>query len=384
MSEAKTERHLPGLQANNSPAKPEEPGNAWHIPRLARAARALNRRWIAWGIVLVLYTLLCFWAFRGAVSMQSVYPSVSLRYTNSISATTAQNAQHYAAKSKTETIWPTYWAQQNKKVTIHQSNAQAQADCLFFYGDAAKVWPTNFLAGTYPGQLEEKGCAVSRQLAWQLFGSTDVLGLTVTINETDYTIRGVFEGDDPLLLASCPEGPAGGWQNVELDGFDSSKDIREQALQFASSSGLGTPQHLVNGGSVVSVMQLLASLPILILLIAGFIGILRRQKQMGALRRNILLFGVLFALALLLPWMLAKLPPWLLPTRWSDFSFWGGVAKQIGQRLQEWWLLPPFLKDAQAKGIVLRQILLVFGQLFLLPIFWYLAKTGKSTKVHTP
>ena len=50
-------------------------------------------------------------------------------------------------------------------------------------------------------------------------------------------------------------------------------------------------------------------------------------------------------LALLLPLLLESMPGWLIPARWSDFSFWGNLAARIREGLQACKYAPVYWRD---------------------------------------
>ena len=71
---------------------------------------------------------------------------------------------------------------------------------LYYWGDASLVWGADCLAGGMPAPLDAGGCAVSTALAWQLFGSEEAVGLTLFQEKVEYTVRGVFESEEPVAL----------------------------------------------------------------------------------------------------------------------------------------------------------------------------------------
>ncbi|MCL1787459.1 MAG: hypothetical protein FWG38_05695, partial [Defluviitaleaceae bacterium] len=131
----------------------------------------------------------------------SRFPSVSLRYNTPITGHAAHAArQHAIANSDTgqAPFWPTFWRQDTAKLTAGIRTAQVPA--ISFSGDASLVWHAPYIAGTAPGAVDGAGLAVSEALAHALWGSTDIVGMTVYVDDTPRTIRGVFAGADSLAL----------------------------------------------------------------------------------------------------------------------------------------------------------------------------------------
>ena len=81
-------------------------------------------------------------------------------------------------------------------------------------------------------------------------------------------------------------------------------------------------------------------------------GIWRRLPRRPALR-----WGAGFSLALAaaaaLPAVLAALPRWLVPSRWADFDFWGGLTATAAETLQSLFFLPRTVCDAALPGLLL-------------------------------
>ena len=117
--------------------------------------------------------------------------SVSLRYSQPIAAETAE-----AAREKQPDL--TFWCEETASLTA--SWRQTEAAVLYYWGDASLVWGADCLSGGMPAPLDAGGCAVSTALAWQLFGSEDAVGLTLSRENTEYTVRGVFESEEPVAL----------------------------------------------------------------------------------------------------------------------------------------------------------------------------------------
>lgn len=72
-----------------------------------------------------------------------------------------------------------------------------------------------------------------------------------------------------------------------------------------------------------------------------------------------MLFAAALVGALLLPTLLARLPGWLIPNRWSELSFWQRLITAAGTRLNEWRAMAPGWKEVQAKQAVEQCLLWV-------------------------
>ncbi len=205
--------------------------NIWQTARhsITKKRVYITIIWLCWGLLLCL-------AFSNANRLAAVYPSTSLRYDSPISHAAATKARRMAAaEGDAASFWPTFWTEQEGVAA--QGLHTVTARCLWFSGDAVLVRPADYLLGSYPAPLDNTGCCISDTLAWQLWGTEDVVGYEISIAKQSYTVRGVFREDDLLVMAGVGETAfADGWQAVELAGMPDG-DARAAALAFAVRAG---------------------------------------------------------------------------------------------------------------------------------------------------
>ena len=229
------------------------------------------------------------------------------------------------------------------------------AATISFSGNANLAWPATFIIGSAPSSIDSTGIAVSATLAHSLWGSTNIVGMTVNIAGEYRTVRGVFQSTEELaLLPFHIEDTDPYWTAMELAG-GIPHPTRADAENFALMSGLGRPCYILMGGAN-AVAHALAILPLfvpIIYVIALAVGFVRKHYRIAA---TPLLFGGLILLAVLLPLLLNTLPPWIIPTRWGDFAFWGGLGTQANDALREFLATPPGLRDIEFRIQLLKQV----------------------------
>lgn len=356
----------------------------------------------------VVYLVLAFFMFKNAIEAAPAQTTLSLRYAEPISTGRAAGVKHTLADpEKTQDFVATFWYE-NPGVEIAADRAKAQTPVLFVDGDMATVYQADFINGTYPAALEKHGIALSEGLSWQLFGGMGVVGTELEWQGGTYTVRGVFKGDDLLLLAqvdtaewaeksaagnqnpvAAPDDASGavagtgtggqaqagtqtgsagvlpGYTGVELVG-ETQDDPRQAAETFITQSGLGKPLQIVSGGSIPGILNAMAWLPAVCLAVwavAKLLGLLRHSYYW---LRQFILFGLLLALALALPRLLDLLPGWMVPTQWSDLDHWSAFAKEVATRVNEWLSLAPSMVDVMLKKRLILQVVLLVPALFAL------------------
>lgn len=337
------------LSAFKFPPTPLSAGAKAGIKKLALRA-------LLWAVLLALL-----WAsFAGWHTIRQCYPPFSLRYHTPLSGQSAYAARQYSVRQGGDVFWPTFWNQQ--KTSVKSELAETSVSCLYYSGDAALVWGADLVQGACPGAADTAGCAVSRALAWRLWGSTDVVGKQLEIDGVSCTVRGVFAGDTEIALASVGlEDTTRQWNAVELSGGPAAA-TQADAANYATAAGLGQPDTVLEGNSVSFVAKALLSLPLLVLgarLLAHLWRRLRHRLPPSA--RGIALFLALLLLTLLLPRLLAVLPPSIVPGRWSDFSHWTALWGQWMENLRAFLGTVPYARDIAGKLLLIQQALLGFS-----------------------
>lgn len=164
-----------------------------------------------------------------------------------------------------------------------------------------------------------------------------------------------------------PGGRDTSYHNAELTG--PADATREQVLDFAAAAGLGDPATAVDGGGIARIFSVLLWLPFAVTAVYVLIRFLIAEGLAGW-RRPMVIFGLLLVLALALPALLDAVPVWAIPSKWSDFAFWDTLGKRTEAYFTEWLLMRPYIKDAQAKSLMLQAGCAAALTLCLLPLLY--------------
>ena len=309
---------------------------------------------------ILMLCLLCVLVAEGFICFDGVkqYSSISLRFDTPISGQAAYLARQYSITHiEDKTFWPTFWTEY--KSSFSSEFAVVETLCVSYSGDASLVQPATFIFGTSPGVLDGNGCAVSEALAWRLWGCTDVVGMSVEVDGTERVVLGVFKWKTELAIISYSDNDTTqSWSAVELGGGPENA-VRGDAEHYASASGLGKPTFILMG-AMTFLAGAMAALPLLVIACFGFgllIGFVRKRYPTA---RIFILFLTLFLFAIFLPAMLTMLPGWMIPTRWSDFSFWGSLLTQASGSLREFLSARPQSRDVELRLLLLKQAGVMF------------------------
>lgn len=231
------------------------------------------------------------------------------------------------------------------------------ADLIRFFGDITLVLPGAQLPGQFSVSDDSRGCAVSQDIAYALFGSLSVTGETLDIGGEEYRIRGIAEGIDGAILLPVPGRGSEKQLSVLALNTAQSQNPRNLAEEFRSRHSLPEPQAvtLSGGGQAARLIALLPEILLLLFLLCPLL------QELWALRRMPFLFllWTLGTLAILFCGVYfsgihLSFPQSLIPTRWSDFEFWGRLLESYQGNFRGWVSAPKWLPERLQLAAVLR------------------------------
>ena len=250
------------------------------------------------------------------------------------------------------------WKEDSETVTTDLERSSA-AQCISVYGSPTLCFPAACLYGSAPGAGQWDGCAVSAGLADALFGSREVTGLELMVDDGKRRITGVVEGKECFLI--CPDVTASdaGYTAASLE-IKSGNNPRGTIQNLLQSAGLSEDDtELLPTGTLRQIINAVAWIPLTIAALL-FLHQLWRLAPFGKMGRQVAAFALLLMAALALPDLLAALPRWLVPSRWSDMNFWMDLGNLVQQSLMAFVSLTNSIRDQ-----LLGTQILAFGSCLL-------------------
>lgn len=207
-----------------------------------------------------------------AESVKDAFPTVSLRLSSPLTADDYLHIQDSFQEGFPDVVRFTAWTQKEGIITNSSGDRGASTRIILFSGGDEIVWPQRFLNLGTRDNLQGRGCSVSTQLAYELFGSTHAAGLPFEFEDTVYSVQGVFEFSDPLLM--IPVSPENDFlfDNLELF-IRPGKEGGTIAQAFLRENGLDADA-VVNGPELGAVLCLMSNLPVFFLWVSVFIALL--------------------------------------------------------------------------------------------------------------
>lgn len=262
------------------------------------------------------------------------------------------------------------------------------------YGKMQQVTPSELVAGNYVTYEDYVGCLIDADSAYQLFGSVQVTGQQIVINKKLYDIRGVIESEMPIVMIQEKSETAEFW-NLELN-YGSLQQGREYARQLLINFVLSKDFVIIEGNFIADCMGNLLVLPVLVLTV---IICFQQWRQIGIkLRlenhrikekhyrtrkdlltylwqvllhvwRPILLCGGMIVICIAMWNMFGLLPIRYLPSKWSDFSQYARVFRELSTQQTEMNYIMPTRREVLLKQYRMESLVLSVIEVLLV---WHL------------
>lgn len=296
------------------------------------------RRWPGMVLLAGLVILQCL-LFGWREEQNRLYATTGLRFSHAVPMEVLQTIEEQQENANSTKIYASFWGQERDVVKAEGGHKAENVYCIGYWGDAKDCLPVRYRTGNAPGMFG-KECVVSTALSEALFGSVDVVGLSVNWQGQSYSICGVFSAKDCVLLAPSKKNLCA----AELRGVSMSSP-KADAEQWCREIGLEQPQAIRYGPQRIWICDRVCWLPLCAVGLGWLFCFLRMTMTWPGLVRWGTWIFLALTFAVLLPNLLQMIPGWLIPARWSDFTFWNSLGEQISQARQAWAASPRFWRD---------------------------------------
>lgn len=305
----------------------------------------MHRRRIA-GTVLLAAALLALWGgvHVRSVSLLAAYPGVSVRIFDTPIADKRLKkllAKETADAPACVAAWTRSGRQTVSSAAMH-TKSDARIVCV--YGDMRQVVPMTLLSGSFPVDGDYGGCLLDADTAQTLFHAVDVVGAQVETGGARYAVRGVVKTYEPMLLTRSE---LAAYENLEFRVADlSTGNVSVNA--FLYQYALTNDHVIVQSGLYAKILSGLVFLPVELALLAVALRLLSavwRGRRRRAFALLLLPAAAAFAALLWLGNRTFFWPQAFLPTKCSDFAFWGTLWESWQQNWKSIQLMTPLPKE---------------------------------------
>lgn len=292
-----------------------------------------------------------------------------------------------------------YEKEEHRKVSDTKFGKTKNVTKYLVYGGMNQILPIQIYSGNYVYENDYEGCMLDRDTAYALFGSLDVIGQQVvieekvinknaesnsnssqgeqvtTIKQREYYVRGILDTSHPVVMVQTREDKTQ-FHYLQFDYGNSSRG-REYVEQLMMVYPLGSSGVMVDQNLIV---RLLGNVLFLPWLLAGIIIIWKRVHQLTEYFKlqEFLKQPPRFFAKLILPPILAVIgivvtakrfaffPLQYIPTKWSDFSSVSRTINLIREHIDEFNYMTPTIRDVLLKENIAILVIAVVSMIVLM------------------
>lgn len=292
-----------------------------------------------------------------------------------------------------------YEKEEHRKVSDTKFGKTKNVTKYLVYGGMNQILPIQIYSGNYVYENDYEGCMLDRDTAYALFGSLDVIGQQVvidekvinknaesnsnssqgeqvtTIKQREYYVRGILDTSHPVVMVQTREDKTQ-FHYLRFDYGNSSRG-REYVEQLMMVYPLGSSGVMVDQNLIV---RLLGNVLFLPWLLAGIIIIWKRVHQLTEYFKlqEFLKQPPRFFAKLILPPILAVIgivvtakrfaffPLQYIPTKWSDFSSVSRTINLIREHIDEFNYMTPTIRDVLLKENIAILVIAVVSMIVLM------------------
>lgn len=297
-------------------------------------------------VLLLVFIMVNVWTINGFLQLKEQADMISLSYPAGAVTETAYDQWKKSEDSEIFSEGAVWKACGDFKALSEDTGHDQKVSCYQIKGQPATIFGKELAAGRYFTEGERNVCLLDQDTVRQLFGSDNVLGLEVRMDEKTWQIVGVLKGDASICVIPSEEEQA-------FDGIVIRKKEPEQSTNQAVSmieAFLGNTDGQQIDGQLYYVLACLLYFIILALSLAimGFAAakIIRRktkkrvqpQKEFRIAeigRQCVLPFCLAAAVMILIAGVNAANPGSdYLPTYWSDFEFFNRLFEDKAEQIR--------------------------------------------------
>ena len=335
-------------------------------------------------VLMLVFVMVNIWIINGLLRLKEQADMMSLSYPAGAVTETAFEQWKKSEDSEIFSEGAVWKACGDFKVLSEDTGHDQKVSCYQMKGQPAAVFGKELADGRYFTEGEKNVCLLDQDTVRQLFGSDNVLGLEVRMDEKNWQIAGVLKGSAPICVIPAEEGEV-------FDGITVRKKEEDQSVNQAVSiieALFGSTDGQQIDGQLYYVLDSLLYFMILVvsLIVIGIAASRKTRKkpkemenekageQMGAKaseigRRCILPCCLAAALVIMIAGVNAANPGSdYLPTYWSDFEFFSRLFRDKAEQIQSLAVHQEFFVWQKMFGLWRRVILaeVLAGALILL------------------
>lgn len=234
----------------------------------------------------------------------------------------------------------TLWKQtEDKKISYPEFNRRVKVKLIDIWGDVEDVYPECLVQGSPLIKEDINGCMLSKKAAYRLFGAEDVIGKKVSFGKKEYVVRGILDVDESVFVRENEEAECSLIEVTDTP-QNGKEPIRQVLMKMGVSLEKGALVEVDVICAAVRGVQALSGGLLLFFLYRYIKGKYGEKKVLIWGIKGILVIGCLLLLRYC--WCLSDD---FIPSKWSDFEFFGKIASELKANYRRYLDIPDVYKD---------------------------------------
>ena len=318
----------------------------------------------------VLFCILFVWSIclASAQELYNLQTSMELRYNKpTLTFNQLEKIQKEEADHEKRLMDNLLACEQTQQVDLKNKNldTNTRTTMIHVFGDIQLlISKQQIVSGEFIYQGDSEGAIISKKVAYDLWGSLDVVGKEFSDKNKDYIVRGILDEEVPAVI-------------VQLSKADEELiKMSQLRVQFINSENIQRQLEILRGRyeledtvviNLSRISIILSQIIYLPMWIVGIWGLIKLYKLLYDTYRYWVAALLLMLIIGIATWIIGRLmsiqfdiPSYLTPNQWSDFEFWSRLWEELRSNYLEVQSLPKYLPDLWREKTI-RMVLGTWG-----------------------
>lgn len=291
-----------------------------------------------------------------------------------------------------------YEKEEHMKVSDTKFGKDKNVTKYLVYGGMNQILPVQIYSGNYVYENDYEGCMLDRDTVYALFGSLDIIGQQVvidekiinkntesdssssqggevtTIKQREYYVRGILDTSHPIVMVQSRDDKTE-FHYLQFDYGNSSRG-REYVEQLMMVYPLGSSVAIVDQNLIVRLLGNVLFLPWLVAAIAIIwktVGISTEYFKLQDLLKKPSQFFIKLIISSILAVIgivvtakrFSFFPLQYIPTKWSDFNSVSRTINLIREHIDEFNYMTPTIREVLLKENIAILVIAVVSMIVL-------------------
>lgn len=219
----------------------------------------------------------------------------------------------------------TAWKQESKQsIENEEFNRRIEVTSILVNGDSSLI-----ANGTILFKDDKEGCLIDEDIAYKLFGDTNIIGKKIKYKDRELIVRGIHKGTSSTIFMQTLDNYEG-----NINGITLYKGKDNNIKSFMTSYGLfdNTVDNKIYYNFSKFCVIILPAIILIFIEFKLFKKVLQAKNKY--ILKSLYIILILILLIIFIKAINIKIPLEMLPNEWSDFKFWGELYKTYVKKIK--------------------------------------------------